>query len=83
MTTLGWQGGTIHDACREIGVEVHDFLYSPACFDDSGPCAEFRRGYEEAKDALSKKCHNQGALQYWFGVVAAVKNDYATVEESK
>lgn len=25
---LGWQGGTIHDACAQIGVDVHEFLYS-------------------------------------------------------
>ena len=42
---LGWQGGTIHDACKEISVDSHDFLYSSADFNDNGPCIDFLRGY--------------------------------------
>jgi len=67
---LGWQGGTIHDACKEIGCDVHDFLYGSANFDDDGPCADFRRGYEEAEDIAIYLAANRGNLQYWFGALA-------------
>lgn len=76
FTILGWQGGTIHDACREIGVDPHDFLYAEADFSDGGPCADFERGYEDAEDIALYMHANIGNLQYWFGAIAAVQNDY-------
>ena len=78
MTLLGWQGGTVHDACKEVGLEVHDFLYGSADFTDSGPCHDFRRGYEEAEDIAIYLSGNRGNLQYWFGAVAAVQNGFET-----
>jgi len=75
LALLGWQGGTVHDACKEIGVEPHDFLYAPADFDDAGPCADFRRGYEQAADIAIYLSSNRGALQYWFGAISAVQNE--------
>lgn len=74
MTLLGWQGGTIHDACEEIGCDVRDFLYGNADFADSGPCHDFRRGYEEAEDIALYLSANRGNLQYWLGAVSAVQN---------
>lgn len=40
FSLLGWDGGTIHQACAEVGLDVHDFLYGDSDFSDSGPCAE-------------------------------------------
>ncbi len=79
MRLLGWQGGTIHDACSEIGVDVCDFLYGTADFNESGPCNDFKRGYEEAENIMLGLSENRGNLQYWFGAVAAVQNDYKQV----
>lgn len=70
FSLLGWQGGTLHDACREIGVDPHDFLYSSAQFDDAGPCADFQRGYKDADDIALYLSTNRGNLQYWFGAIA-------------
>lgn len=75
ISLLGWQGGTVHDACREIGVDVHDFLYADADFDDAGPCADFRRGHAEAEDIALYLPANRGKLQYWFGAIAAVQQE--------
>ena len=74
---LGWQGGTIHDACKEIGVEPHDFLHASADFDNNGPCADFRRGYEEAEDIALYLSSNRGNLQYWFGAISFINNAFA------
>ncbi len=79
MALLGWQGGTVHDACREIGIEPHDFLYSSADSSDIGPCAEFQRGYADAKQAIQNKAANQGALQYWLGAISAVQNNHERI----
>ena len=27
MKVIGWKGGTVHDLCRYLGIDVHDFLY--------------------------------------------------------
>ena len=71
---LGWQGGTVHDACREIGVDPHEFLHADANFGEHGPCADFRRGYEQADDIAIYLSSNRGNLQYWFGAVSFVQN---------
>ena len=76
MMLLGWQGGTVHDACKEIGLDPHDFLYSAGEFDEHGPCHDFRRGYEEAEDIAIYLSANRGVLQYWLGAVSAVQNNY-------
>ena len=76
MTLLGWQGGTIHDACKEIGCDPHEFLYKSADFGESGPCHDFRRGYAEAEDIAIYLSANRGNLQYWFGAVSAVQNGF-------
>lgn len=81
MKLLGWQGGTIHAACKEIGVDHHEFLYADADFDDRGPCEAFRRGYSDAADIALYMHENRGNLQYWFGAIAAVNNDFQPVDE--
>ena len=73
---LGWQGGTVHDATSEIGVDAHDFLHAPADFDDNGPCPDFRAGYIEAADIALYIHARRGNLHYWFGAVLAVENDF-------
>lgn len=77
MTLLGWKGGTVHDACREVGLDVNDFLYGSADFGEQGPCPEFRRGYAEAEDIALYLSANRGKLQYWLGAISAVQNGYA------
>ena len=80
MYLLGWQGGTVHDACREVGLDPHEFLYSDAEFDyygpyaEYGPCPDFRRGYAEADDIALYLAANRGNLQYWFGAIAWANN---------
>jgi len=76
MTLLGWQGGTVHDACKEVGLDVHEFLYSDADFNNDGPCHDFIRGYDQAKDIALYLSSNKGNLQYWLGCVSAVQNDF-------
>ena len=79
---LGWQGGTIHDACKEIGVEVNDFLYGEIDFgkDQCTPCLDFKRGYFDASDIALYLSSNKGNFQYWLGVVACANNDFKKVE---
>ena len=79
FTLLGWKGGTVHDACEAIGLEPHEFLYASAEFDESGPCADFKRGYEHAGDIALYLSSNKGVLQYWLGAVSAVQNDYRAI----
>lgn len=78
MKLLGWQGGTIHDACREVGLEVNDFLYGEIDFgeDKCSPCKEFKRGYSEAPDIAIYISTNKGNLQYWFGAIACANNNF-------
>lgn len=77
---LGWEGGTIHDACKEIKVDPHDFLYKPADFDETGPCADFQRGYEQAEDIALYMSISRGILQYWFGAISAIQNELDEAE---
>lgn len=74
LALLGRQGGTIHDACRDIGVPVEDFLYGDAEFSGVGgsPCAAFIRGHNDAEEGLVPVTANRGNLQYWFGAVSAL-----------
>lgn len=76
MKLLGWQGGTVHDACKEVGLDVNEFLYSDADFSETGPCHDFRRGYEQASDIALHLSSNKGRLQYWLGCISAVQNDF-------
>jgi hypothetical protein len=72
---LGWKGGTIHDACAEIGVEVQDFLYGSAQFDEHGPCADFVRGHGQSDDIALYLHAERGNLQYWFGAISKVPSE--------
>jgi hypothetical protein len=70
MALLGWQGGTVHDVCAVVGLDVNDFLYT----DFSVLCHDFQRGYKESGDlALYYLSTNNGNLQYWFGVISAIQ----------
>lgn len=71
----------MHDACREIGVDPHDFLYTDAEFDYYGqnaeylPCQDFRRGYAEADDIALYMAANRGNVQYWLGAISWAQNN--------
>lgn len=74
MYLLGWKGGTIHDACKEIGCDVQEFLYQDADFDGNGtPCSAFIKGCIEAEDTAIYMHKHKGDLQYWFGAITAVQ----------
>lgn len=75
---LGWQGGTVHDVCAEIGLDPYDFLYGAAEIDyvDGSVSKAFKQGYFEARNAKDNTKKRAGDLQYWLGVVSAVANDY-------
>lgn len=75
MTLLGWQGGTVHDACREVGLDAHEFLYADADFASGDPCHDFQRGYSNAKDIAIYLSSNRGNLQYWLGAISFVQNE--------
>lgn len=74
IALLGWQGGTVHDACREIGVDPQEFLSADEGFIESGPCVPFRIGYQAAQDGTVNKIAWRGNIQYWFGAIAALQN---------
>jgi hypothetical protein len=83
MKLLGWQCGTIHDACKEIGCDPHEFLYADSNFTDDGPNHDFRRGYADAEDIAIYISKNKGNLQYWFGAISEVQNELIVGAESK
>lgn len=71
IALLGWQGGTVHAACAEIGLDPHEFLYESADFGDDGPCQDFRRGHADANDIALYLAANRGNVQYWLGAICA------------
>lgn len=74
MRAFGWQGGTVHDLCKEIGCVVDDFLYNE--------CSEYEQDhrfgwfayrtnsleYNRANILDGKK----GCVKFWIGVADAV-----------
>ena len=78
MTLLGWQGGTIHDACGTLGIhDANAFLYGPVEFDNDGPSFEFRRGYGDAcKYKRAPWSDLVETVEYWLGAVCAVENEF-------
>lgn len=74
LALLGWQGGTIHDACKSVGVAVSDFLHGEADFSGFGgsPCAAFIRGRNDATECCVSVPDHLGDLQYWLGAVSAL-----------
>lgn len=79
MTLLGWQGGTIHDACAAISVPVDAFLYQSAHIYETGPSCDFARGYRHAACMIElavpvklEVSRNAGNVQYWLGAVSAL-----------
>lgn len=69
MTLLGWQGGTVHDACAEVGLDVNEFLYG-----DVKDFFHFRRGHADASDIALYLSANKGNLPYWIGAISAVNH---------
>lgn len=78
---LGWQGGTIHDACSEIEVDAHNFLYTETDFCELGPCHDFKNGFDDYENRSVNTQDHLGVLQYWFGVIAAVQAERGSEHE--
>ena len=74
---LGWQGGTVHQACAEVGLDVQEFLHGEAQFDENGPSFDFQRGYYARRDNSETLSDPKwkGNLEFWFGVIAAIQNE--------
>ena len=73
MNALGWQGGTIHQACKEIGCEVQDFLYAKPQEAPIG--SPYSRGWFAARTSphylkVRALHEEQGNVQFWLGVAA-------------
>jgi len=75
MKLLGWQGGTVWDACKEVGLDVNEFFNYEVIFNERGPTQDFRRGYDNAADIALYLHTNKGNYEYWMGAIAAVQND--------
>ena len=75
MVAFGYQGGTVHDICKEVGLEVNDFLYGEAIlYSNDNACGWFayRTCTLEFNQERCVKEQRKGNLQFWLGVVSAV-----------
>lgn len=77
MQALGWQGGTIHQACKETGLEVTSFLHDDLRDDGYGLNSDFTAGWFAIRTCSKDKfkelaSRNHGNLQWWFGVCAGL-----------
>ena len=72
---LGLHGGTAHDACREVGLDPHDFLYSEPAFCYDGPATDFSHGYMDASHNVLSLSTKSGNLQYWLGAISWARNN--------
>ena len=75
MAAFGYQGGTVHDICKEVGLEVNDFLYGESVeYYNDNACGWFayRTCTLEFNQERAVKEQRKGNLQFWLGVVTAV-----------
>ena len=75
MAAFGYQGGTVHDICKEVGLEVNDFLYGElrvGCDDNACGWFAYRTCSLEFNQERNVKEQRKGDLQFWLGVVTAV-----------
>ena len=74
MRAFGWQGGTVHQICDIIGLDVNDFLYGE----------EIESRIDHKKGSLAyRTCRKEfnelhietykGNLQFWLGVASGVQ----------
>ena len=74
MQALGQQGGTVHDLCKELGLDSTKFLYSD--IDESGGInSDFSRGWFSVTTCDKEHLNtcfttNNGNLSYFFGVIS-------------
>lgn len=75
MIAFGWQGGTLHQLAKEVGIDVHDLIYTAA----QEYTTEWAAGWfayntntlEFNQDKLLKQM--RGNLQFWIGVAGGVQ----------
>lgn len=79
MKAIGWQGGTVHQLCDHLGLDVNEFLYSEPEHTYTG--TDYNAGlywntngpeHQKKLQALYK-----GNKDYWIGVARSVElNNY-------
>lgn len=78
---LDWKGGTVHQVCEVLGLEVNSFLYGSPVFEDGCcPTPDFQRGYFAACSGWLDFDNEAGNLEYWFGAICAVQNNFEEPE---
>lgn len=70
IVALGYQGGTVHDLCKELGIEVNVFLYGSPNNTANGSYIHGLYintcGMEHRHNVLKRDYY--GDLDYWLGV---------------
>jgi len=80
MMALGWQGGTVHDLCREIECSPSDFLYDPI-EGVSVMNSTYTQGWFAYRTCSKKYLFDvlapkyKGDVQFWLGVAAGAALD--------
>lgn len=59
MSAFGWQGGTVHDVCKEIGCNVQEFLYAEVGGVGDHD-SEFGKGWSAARGLPQSITHKGG-----------------------
>lgn len=65
---LGWQGGTIHQVAKEIGVSTHDIIYGDSIQND-----DYKAGWHAARNHSPQENHqhyfskHKGNKDFWIG----------------
>ena len=75
MAAFGYQGGTVHDICKKVGLEVNDFLYGetrPYSNDYACGWFAYRTCRLEFNQERGIKKQRKGNLQFWLGVTGAI-----------
>lgn len=72
MNAIGWQGGTVHDLCKELGLTVNEFLYATP---EGTHCmgSDFTLGWFAGRTSpdytkTKAKIDYYGNLNFWLGV---------------
>lgn len=74
MRAIGWQGGTVHELCLLLGLDVHEFLTEKPTRTWCG--TNYDRGlywHTNSKEHQQKSLipAYSGVLDYWLGVARA------------
>lgn len=72
---FGYQGGTVHDICKELQIDAHDFIYKPAeeysQAHKAGWFAYNTNSLEFNQENILDKM--KGNLQFWIGICDGVQ----------